>query len=54
MKTYKVTLTQRIKSIRLAESASEAVKAAMDDVAEPATPFVPENWTVKEEQGEQE
>ena len=51
MKTFKVTLTQKIKTIRLAESASDAVRDAMSDVAEAKTEFVPDTWSVKEEAG---
>jgi hypothetical protein len=52
MQTFEVTLTQKIKKILSAESASEAVRLAQDEVTTAAEPFIPTNWTVKEKAGE--
>ena len=48
MNVYQVVLTQQIKTERPAPTASDAVKDAMQDVAEAKTAFVPSKWSVKE------
>jgi len=52
MSAYEVTLAQKTKRIQIAESASEALQAAIADVTAENRPFTPSSWSVKEKEQE--